>query len=48
MDARALYADIRCDLSKAEAAETAELYAPFSGIHDRGLNVIHGVSLPTF
>jgi hypothetical protein len=48
MDARALDADIRCDLPKAEAAETAELYAPFSGIQDRGLNVIHGVSLSTF
>jgi hypothetical protein len=48
MDARALYADIRCDLPKAKAAETAELYAPFSGIQDRGLNVIHGDSLSTF
>jgi hypothetical protein len=44
VDARTLYADIRCDLSKAEAAETAELHAPFGGIHDRSFNVTHGVS----
>jgi hypothetical protein len=42
VDARTLYADIRRDLSKAEAAETAELHAPFGGIHDRSFDVTHG------
>jgi hypothetical protein len=44
VDARTLYADIRRDLSKAEAAETAKLHAPFGGIHDRSFDVTHGVS----
>jgi hypothetical protein len=44
VDARTLYADIRRDLSKAEAAETAELHAPFGGIHDRSFNATQGVS----
>jgi hypothetical protein len=44
VDARTLYADIRRDLSKAEAAETAELHAPFGSIHDPSFNVTYGVS----
>src|SRR4029077_19524290 len=46
VDARAFDADIRRDLAKAEAAETAELHAPLSGIHDRSFNVLHaGLSI---
>jgi hypothetical protein len=41
VDARTFYADIGGELSKAEPAETAELYAPFGGIHDRSFNVTH-------
>jgi hypothetical protein len=44
VDTRTLYTDIRCDLSKAEATETAELHAPFGSIHDRSFNVTCGVS----
>jgi hypothetical protein len=42
VDARTLYADISGDLSKAEAAKTADLHAPFGGIQDRSFNVTHG------
>jgi hypothetical protein len=41
VDARTLYADIRRDLSKAEAAKTADLHAPFGSIQDRSFNVTH-------
>jgi hypothetical protein len=43
VDTRTLYADISGDLSKAEAAEAAELHAPFGRIHDRSFNVTHEV-----
>src|ERR1700730_13618065 len=46
VNARALDADIRRDLAKAKAAETAELHAPLGGIHDRSFNVLHaGLSI---